>query len=624
MFSSIGLTISGLIFISFIAIFYFAKNKYRSLENDIFTTLIIVTILLLFLEITCVFTMKNRVLIPMLNEFMCRLYILGVIVWITIILIYLWTLGKDLKDKRFKDILKEFFIKIVIFLGIMFYVISCFFKIDFLSGYNNELFVINGPGVSILYVCFVLLCGYLLYIIVSNKAKISLFKRLPLFLFLIYLLLTTCIQLFTFDFNDLTFIFSFCVIAIYFTIENPDIHLIEELEIANNKATIANKEKTEFLSQMSHEIRTPLNSIMGFSESIMANKNLTLEQLKEDSKNINSAALNLLEIVDNILDISKIESGKEQLEEIDFSLKDIIYELNSFVESKISKDVEFVFTIDENLPSLIYGDKLKIYKILNGLLSNSIKFTKTGKIKLNIKGEIEKDYVNLKFIVSDTGIGIKESDYDKLFVKFNKINQQVETSSINSTGLGLSIVKDLVDLLNGEITFTSNYGVGSVFNLSIKTKIKNNDKIGKVELIKQDKVTFVDCSKYNVLLVDDNEVSRTSSYKLLKNFKFNVSMCKSGLECIEKIKNNEKYDLLIIDYMMPEMDGIETIGIVKRLSEYHIPNILIVLSNNNTEEERTLCLNEGFTDYLSKPLDNKTIKKIIIKYFENKEGDNNV
>ena len=624
MFSSIGLTISGLIFLSFIAIFYFVKKKYRTLENDIFTVLLILTIILLFWEIVCVFFMKNRILFPLLNELICILYIFGVVVWITIIIIYLWTLGKDLKNKRFKDVLRELFIKCVIFIDLLMFTLSCFFEIEFTSGYNNELYVIRGSGVSVLYICFAFLCGYILYILLRNKNKISLFKRLPLFLFIVFLAITTIIQFLTFDFNDLTFLFSFCVMAMYFTIENPDIHLVEELEIANKNAEIANKEKTEFLSQMSHEIRTPLNSIMGFSQSIINNKDLTLESLRENSKSINNASLNLLEIVDNILDISKIESSKEKVENIDYSLKDIINELNIYVESKISKDVEFILNVDENLPSIINGDKTKIYRILNGLISNSIKFTKSGKIELDIKGEIDKDNIKLIFKVSDTGIGIKESDFDKLFVKFNKINQDAEISSINSTGLGLAITKELIDLLDGEISFESNYGVGTKFIVSLNNKIINYDKIGKVELVKNDKMSFADCSKYNVLLVDDNEMSRKANYNLLMNYKFNVTICNSGIECIEKIKNHEKFDMLVMDFMMPEMDGIETIEIVKRLNDYHIPNILVVLLNDYSVEEKNKCLSKGFTDCLAKPIDNKSLKKLVVKYFMNKEGDNNV
>lgn len=623
MFSSIGLTICALVFLSLIAIFYFIKKKYRTLENDIFTILLIFTFALLFLEIFCVCIMSIRDNYKILNEIICRTYILGVITWIDIILIYLSTFGKDNKYRKISDILKEPFIIFSIITEVFLYTISCFLNITFTSGYNNELFVIGGSGVYVLYISFALLCGYILYILISNKTRSSILKRLPLFLFIIFLIMTTLIQLITFDFNDLTFLFTFCVISMYFTIENPDVQLMEKLEVANVEAEKVNREKTEFLSQMSHEIRTPLNSIMGFSESIMTNKNLTLEILKEDSKNINLAALNLLEIIENILDISKIESGKEKIDNIEYSVKDIIYELNSFVQSKIEKDVEFVFTIDENIPKLIKGDKVKIYKILNGLLSNSIKFTKSGKIKLDIKYSLNKDDIILKFIISDTGVGIKESDQDKLFLKFSKINQDVEVNTINSTGLGLAIVKDLVELLEGNITFESSYGVGTTFTVEIKNKIINSDRLGKVELIKHDKIELVDCSKYKVLLVDDNDISRKATYDLLSNYKFNIDIAKSGIECLEKIKTNEIYDLLIMDYMMPKMDGIETINIIKRLNDYHIPNILVVLSNNYNEEERANCLSEGFTDYLSKPLDNKSLKKLIVKYFsDSKEGEN--
>ena len=179
-------------------------------------------------------------------------------------------------------------------------------------------------------------------------------------------------------------------------------------------------------------------------------------------------------------------------------------------------------------------------------------------------------------------------------------------------------------MLDGEISFESNYGVGTKFIVSLNNKIINYDKIGKVELVKNDKMSFADCSKYNVLLVDDNEMSRKANYNLLMNYKFNVTICNSGIECIEKIKNHEKFDMLVMDFMMPEMDGIETIEIVKRLNDYHIPNILVVLLNDYSVEEKNKCLSKGFTDCLAKPIDNKSLKKLVVKYFMNKEGDNNV
>ena len=276
MFSSIGLTVCALVFITIISIFYFVKKKHRTLENDIFTMILIFTIFLLFLEIGCVYMMSIRHIYPIFNEVLCRAYILGVMIWINIILIYLHTLGRDMNDKKLIDILKNKFLFFGTVVELSLFIISCFLEIEFTSGIYNEWYVINGTGVYVLYVAFALLCGYIIYILVSNKHNTSLYKRLPLMLFIFFLLLLTIIQLMTYDFNDLTFLFTFCVVAIYFTIENPDYHLMEELEVANINAEKANKEKTEFLSQMSHEIRTPLNSIMGYSQSIMNNKNLSL------------------------------------------------------------------------------------------------------------------------------------------------------------------------------------------------------------------------------------------------------------------------------------------------------------------------------------------------------------
>ena len=230
--------------------------------------------------------MSKAQLYPIFTEVLCRGYILGVIVWCIIIFTYLWTLNADYNYEKNSEIFNENFLIVIISIGVIAFIISCFLPVKYLSG-NGEFYVINGPAVSVLYICFVVLCIYMCYFLFRNQNKISFFKRIPLFLFLIFLSLISLYQLFNADFNDLTFLFAFCIIGIYFTIENPDISLMEELEVANKNAIEADKEKTEFLSRMSHEIRTPINSIMGFSEAILNEKELTLDILKEDSKNIN-------------------------------------------------------------------------------------------------------------------------------------------------------------------------------------------------------------------------------------------------------------------------------------------------------------------------------------------------
>jgi len=619
MFSSIGLTVAGLVFISLIAIFYFTKRKNHTLENDIFTVLLIFTICLLLLELICVYFISIRQLCPIITEILCRTYIFGVIVWNIIIFVYLYTLNRSFGYKNNKEILKEPFLIIISLIGTLAFVLSCFLPIKYTSG-SGQFYVINGQAVFALYVCFLGLGLYICYFLLSNKNKISLFKRMPLILFLIFLVLISWYQLNNFDFNDLTFLFVFCIIGIYFTVENPDIQLIKELEIANEKAIQADKEKTEFLSRMSHEIRTPINSIMGFSESIMNDKNFTLEELKEDSKNINLAANNLLETIENILDISNIESGKEEIKNVDYSIKDIVYELNSYVLSRLNKDVEFVFDIDEDFPSVINGDKLKIYKILYGILSNSIKFTKTGQIKLEILSNIVEDNVNLKFVVSDTGVGIKEEYLNKIFEKFSRLNQESLSDNYNSTGLGLSIVKDLVTLLGGTIEVESTYGVGTIFTINMVNKIVDNKGIGVISLIQYDNTDYIDYSKYKVLLIDDNKLSLKATKDLLTNFKFNVSICKNSLEGINKIKSKEKFDMIMIDFNMEEMNGLEVLNVIKKLKSNNIPDVIVALSDGGTNEEKNECLKQGFTDYLIKPVEYKMLKKLIIKYFDNKKA----
>lgn len=624
LFPSMALTCSGLVFTLLIAIVYFIKKKYKNIENNIYRFILITTIFLLVLEIICVFTMANRASIPIINEILCRIYILGDIVWISAILIYIRSFHAGNIYTKFSDFFdnKEFLILMII--SSVCFFISCCLPIKYTSGPNNEFYVIGGQAVYVLYFVFAFVGGYMLYVLFKyrNAKKDSFIKRAPIYIFLVFYFIMGVIQLNYADFNDLTFIFSFCVISMYFTFENQDLKLVQELEVAKKDAEEADREKTEFLSKMSHEIRTPMNAIMGFSESLINEKNLNLDTMKKDVTNIHQAGTELLEIINNILDISRIESGKEKIENEEYYIGDIVFELSSFIESKINpKQVKFIINVDENIPSKIKGDKLKIYKILLLILNNAVKYTRNGEIVLTISGEKNDGILELSFVIKDTGLGIREEDFDKIFKKFSKFEIKDNDDGIadNGTGLGLVIAKDLVDLLSGNITFQSEYRIGTIFSIKLKQEILDDTKIGNlfasrehISIKDKDKFYF-DCSKYRVLIIDDNKLNLRVAKRLLEPYKFKIDFSESGAEGIEKIKSGEKYDIIFLDHMMPEMDGIETIKILKKMFSKSSPKIVAMTANVITEVKNTY-FEVGFDDYLAKPIDAKELNKLLRKY----------
>lgn len=620
LFPSIGLTICGMVFLSLVMVMSLLKKKFNSAENKIYRFLMFFTFYLLVQEIICVITMKNRDSVPLLNEIFCRTYILGTIVFVSAFILYMLTLGT--KQKENKDKIKLPIMFIIIGLDIILFVISCLMPITYTSGPNDELFVIGGPAVYIVYAAAFILIVFVLFSLLRNARNIAISQRLPLYFVFVLFVVITAIQQFWIDVNDLTFVFAFTVIAMYFTVESQDGKILNELEKSKEKAEETDYAKTEFLSNMSHEIRTPLNTILGFSTSLLREKNLTEDMVKRDVKNIHAASISLLDLINNILDISKIESNKEEIIQKEYDLANLVFEVSSIISPKINKDIlNFDISVDENMPSKYYGDNVKIVKILTGILTNAIKYTSYGSVSLKINGKPkENDIYELSFLIKNTGHAMKDIDFKKEFNDFIKLGDGNQ-NSIDSATLGLIISKRLVAMLDGEIAFKNEEGNGTRYFVSISQKTIGNERLGNI-FKEHDKVItndnkLLDLSGKKVLIVDDNKVNIKLASRFLEQYNFEITSATSGSDCIKLVKEN-KYDIIFLDHMMPELDGVATMNILKN-SGYDIPPV-IALTANSYSGLKEYYVDAGFSDYLSKPINFKELNRLIIKYFDNKES----
>ncbi len=592
----------ALVLATLLIIVFFSKKRAKNDETQLYTFLLIssfIDSLLLYIILYIGYVSPNSLaLIFLLNKIDFSMYI----IWIWLMFIYFFKISITKENiPKYYDII----FKITLVINIILIIIMWVLPIDIIN--HDGQMGVTGIAVDFSMVIFVI---YLIFIIAVSlfKFKIINKKYAPLYVLIVLLSISLITKK-----NNPTFLFTSAIIAyvnliMYFTIENPDMKLINKLELAKNTAEKANRAKTEFLSSISHEIRTPLNAIVGLSEII--NKTDDIKEIHEDSKDIVNASYTLLEIVNSILDISKIEAGKMEIVKVNYNPRDEIQKLAKLLETRIgSKDLKLYVEIDNNLPNVLYGDLNKVKQIISNLLSNAIKYTESGRVDLKVVVENTDKICNLEIMVKDTGRGIKEEQLSHLFTKFDRLEADKNTS-IEGTGLGLAITKSLVEMLGGTINVESTYGVGSMFTVTIPEEI--SDAI--LETTETESIT-----KYNgvtSLIVDDSKLNLKVAEKILSEYGLTSETVLSGDECIEKIKRGNNYDIIFMDIMMPNKGGVETLKELKSLPNFNTP--VVALTADAMEGQKEAYLSAGFIAYLSKPIDRQELESFLKKELKDK------
>lgn len=578
--------ITGIMFTLLLILVFKIKKQNNLLSNSTYFILTLSLLVGYILELVMYF-LSTTAINNIILEIYTKLYLIFIICWSSIFSVYTFLLSK--KDDEYNK-------KIMILYALLTVTSSvAIIMLPLNITYTNRI-ILSGNAINFLKVLITCMLS-ILYIrtVLSNKI-INTIKANYIYVALIILTIVSFLEI-KYQLNIVTTILLFVTYLIFLTIENP---ALKEYEIINNlrlRALKANTNKTNFLSNMSHELRTPLTSIISSIDEI---KSYNLPQeIKDNLNDIIDSSNSLLDIVGNVIEINKIENKVYDLKEKNYDIRDVVEKLIKLNTKKYSKEnVVFKYSVSDNTPSNLFGDKTKIKEIINNILDNSFKYTNKGSISLTINSVLDNDICNLIIEIKDTGIGIKSEDLNKIF-NGNDIDNDIN-SNVNRDGLGLLVSKDLVNLLNGTITVSSYYGSGSVFTINIPQKLKN-----ELEIVEQTNTTKFNNKK--VLLVDDDRLNNRILKRLLKIYNIELDTCERGIECIDKINNGEQYDLILMDIMLPDINGVDTLRKLKSNKNFNTK--VIALTADALSTSRNKYLKAGFTDYLAKPFKKEELEE---------------
>ena len=457
------------VFTIFLIIVYLSKKNINNIENKVYKNIMIWTLLNLIVSVllSLLLIYSNIEVVKFVNKF----FYITVVSWIYFLMFYLIVVTNEHRDKFYNFISKNFNYCLIGSYLFLAFIYSFFFMMgyDTFTVKNGVISDIGGFIYTYYSSIMLVFAVIALFSTIVNFKETSKKKLIPFFLMLPIGLVVLALGLLLPNVAMVQCLYTLVCYLMYHTIENPDVKMLNELELAKNALEKSNNAKSDFLSSMSHELRTPLNAIVGCTDLILSSDNL--DEIHSDCHDIKDASNKLIELVDGILDFNNIETNSFEINPIEYDLRSLLNNVVDLIKTRIGdKNIVLNYRFSDNIPQSLYGDKDKIKTIIVNLLTNAIKYTDEGTVDFDVSCLINKDKCNIRVTVSDTGRGIKEEEIESIYEKFYR-SDDIKDSTIEGTGLGLSITKSLLDLMEGKISVNSNYGEGSTFTVTIPQKI---------------------------------------------------------------------------------------------------------------------------------------------------------
>ena len=595
-------TLCSLFYSIMLNIIYFKRKNIGTMETKTYSALVITNLINVIFAVLCYFTILYKDTIPIFNDFVSKTLLLLFITWELFFTAYVVIVTRKEEDK----IIKRTIFKSK-WLIMLFYLVIAFIIYLLPLEYHNDNKIVYSYGMSanFIYVLTTILIICWVILIIKNRYILKSKKCIPVILFVVLTVIVVIIQKSHPGLLLITAAETFITVIMFFTIENPDVKMLKEVHRAKEITDNANEEKTMFLYNMTNDIRLITKDINVSADDILNetdNKKIDVEVISNAAREIKGSTAKFTTMTNEILDVSSIDSASIKVYNDKYNIKLIIKELVKLYSKKCSdKNIDFRTSIASDIPEYLYGDSVGLKQAINIILDNSIKYTNSGYIEFNINTIIRNDIARLMITIEDSGIGMKAEDIIKVFNKKNDHNE--EALDLNSN---LYNAKALITLMGGTIIPSSIYGKGTMMKIVLDQKIVNSeDKLTKYESV---------YDKKKILLVDDNISTEKIIRKLIKNTNIELDYVNLGKKALDKIRNKEKYDLILLDEIMDPLDGIEVMKKFKDVKSFNTK--VILLTRNSEYEYNEEYLKYGFSGYLLKPINKDKLFEIIDKYLK--------